>query len=451
MIAAMLVVIDILCLSAALLAAHALRFGSVPDSRYVIGIVASAIPWVMVFYVQGLYAPQHLSAHEDFRRTVSAVAVGIVLVILLSFWFDVYLSRSWMALTFVIALILELAARGILTLHVERMRGRNSLVLRTLIIGVGQQTADLATTLARPGSGFHPLGCIDARDLFNSPDGRSPAHQVEHLRNTFRDYRLDCLFIASPTIGSEQMIAMMRAARQEGITVRVNTNLSGILASRVSVQPVGKDGLGITLRPARLSAGQRLAKRGLDIGLACVGLVVSSPIFLLVALAVKATSRGPVFYSQARVTEGGRTFRMYKFRTMSMEADRYVEEQSIDTSRPFFKLQQDPRLTSVGRHLRNLSLDELPQLWNVLLGDMSLVGPRPLPAEQVSANLELLGPRHEVRAGVTGWWQIRGRANLDSEEAIRMDHFYIENWSPALDVYILLKTIGVVLRRSGAR
>jgi lipopolysaccharide/colanic/teichoic acid biosynthesis glycosyltransferase len=192
-------------------------------------------------------------------------------------------------------------------------------------------------------------------------------------------------------------------------------------------------------------------KRGLDIGLAGFCLVVASPIFLLVALAVKATSRGPVFYSQARVTEGGRTFRMYKFRTMSMEADRYVKEQSIDTSRPFFKLQQDPRLTRVGRHLRNLSLDELPQLWNVLLGDMSLVGPRPLPAEQVSANLELLGPRHEVRAGVTGWWQIQGRANLDAEEAIRMDHFYIENWSPALDVYILLRTIGVVLKGSGAR
>jgi lipopolysaccharide/colanic/teichoic acid biosynthesis glycosyltransferase len=143
---------------------------------------------------------------------------------------------------------------------------------------------------------------------------------------------------------------------------------------------------------------------------------------------------------------------MYKFRTMRDDADRLLEELEVDPSAPFFKLgAEDPRLTRVGRFLRKYSLDELPQLLNVLKGEMSLVGPRPLPAEQVAANLELLGPRHEVSAGVTGWWQVQGRSEVDdADEAVRMDLFYIENWSLALDLFVLLKTFGAVLAKRGA-
>jgi lipopolysaccharide/colanic/teichoic acid biosynthesis glycosyltransferase len=232
--------------------------------------------------------------------------------------------------------------------------------------------------------------------------------------------------------------------------VRVYTHLSGILASRLTVQHVGKTGVALTLKPTRLSAGQRVVKRGMDVVLASVGLVVVSPVLLVVALAIKGTSHGPVLFRQDRVTEGGRTFRMYKFRTMTDATDRHIEQDPIDRSAAFFKLKSDPRLTNVGKRLRRWSIDELPQLFNVILGEMSLVGPRPLPAEQVSANLELLGPRHEVRAGITGWWQIHGRADLDPEEAVRLDHFYIENWSPTLDLYILLRTVGTLFSRKGA-
>jgi lipopolysaccharide/colanic/teichoic acid biosynthesis glycosyltransferase len=156
-----------------------------------------------------------------------------------------------------------------------------------------------------------------------------------------------------------------------------------------------------------------------------------------------------VLFRQERVTEGGHTFRMYKFRTMTVQADD-GQGTSPDRSAPFFKLKSDPRLTPLGRRLRKWSLDELPQLLNVLRGEMSLVGPRPLPAEQVSANVELLGPRHEVRAGITGWWQIQGRSTVGPEEAIQLDQVYIENWSPALDLYILVRTVGVLFKREGA-
>jgi lipopolysaccharide/colanic/teichoic acid biosynthesis glycosyltransferase len=122
----------------------------------------------------------------------------------------------------------------------------------------------------------------------------------------------------------------------------------------------------------------------------------------------------------------------------------------LDTSRPFFKMEADPRLTRVGKLIRRLSIDELPQLWNVIRGEMSVVGPRPLPANQVAANAELLSPRHEVPAGLTGWWQINGRSGVTAEEALRLDLFYIENWSLSLDLYILMKTFGEVALGRGA-
>jgi lipopolysaccharide/colanic/teichoic acid biosynthesis glycosyltransferase len=141
---------------------------------------------------------------------------------------------------------------------------------------------------------------------------------------------------------------------------------------------------------------------------------------------------------------------MHKLRTMVVDPDAGIGQDGVDRSVAFYKLKSDPRLTRVGKWLRRTSIDELPQLFNVLVGDMSLVGPRPLPSEQVAANIELLGPRHEVRAGITGWWQIHGRADLNPVEAVRMDHFYIENWSPALDLYVLLRTAGALFTRKGA-
>jgi exopolysaccharide biosynthesis polyprenyl glycosylphosphotransferase len=445
-----LVLIDVLCLTTALLAAHALRFGSLPASDYLVGTLAAAVLWIGVFYALGLYATQRLSRLEEFRRTISAVGIGVVVVILLTFWFDVYLSRSWMAFTLIIALMLELIGRGGVRHYVDRRQASQSLVQRTLILGTGESAAELMGDLGRPGSGFLPVGRIDVtRPPISSPE-MSSADRLLRIRAIFRGYDLDCVFVASPTIGAQQIVAVTQAARLEGIVVRVYTHMPGILPSRLTVQHVGRDGIALTLKPTGLSAGQRIVKRGMDLVLSCVGLVVVCPVMLGVALAIKVTSAGPVLFRQERVTEGGRTFRMYKFRTMTVEGHDKHGASPIDASVPFFKLRSDPRLTPLGRRLRRWSLDELPQLLNVLRGEMSLVGPRPLPTEQVSANVELLAPRHEVRAGITGWWQIQGRSTLGPEEAIQLDQVYIENWSPALDLYILFRTMGVLIKRDGA-
>jgi exopolysaccharide biosynthesis polyprenyl glycosylphosphotransferase len=444
-----LAIIDISCLALALVAAHTLRFGSLPDSNYLMGIAAACLLWVGVFHALGLYAPHNISRFEEFRRTVSAAGIGLVVIILLTFWFELYISRSWMAITLAIVLVMEVSVRSAVRAIVGRLQADGTLALRTLVVGSEEQGAELLDALEVVGSGFMPVGCVDAGSPFFGSRDIPTAEKIDHLRALLRRYQADCLFATSP-IGTNQMFLLMRAARQEGVVLRVFTQLPGILTSRVTLKPVGSQGVALTLKPSTLSPSQSAIKRAMDLVLSMAGLIVVSPILLVVAIAIKATSRGPVLFRQERVTEGGRIFRMFKFRTMTEDSRRHVEEQEIDTSAPYFKLKDDPRLTKLGKWLREWSIDELPQLFNVVIGDMSLVGPRPLPSDQVAANIELLGPRHEVRAGITGWWQIQGRADVDAEGAIAKDDFYIENWSPTLDLFILLRTAAVVFTRRGA-
>jgi lipopolysaccharide/colanic/teichoic acid biosynthesis glycosyltransferase len=193
-------------------------------------------------------------------------------------------------------------------------------------------------------------------------------------------------------------------------------------------------------QPVGLSGWRAAAKRTVDVGFAAVALVVTLPLLLVVVLAIRLTSRGPVFSHQERVTKGGRVFRMYKFRTMRTAVGGDANA--------------DPRLTRVGRVIRRFSLDELPQFWNVLIGDMSIVGPRPLPVAQVAANPELFRPCLAVRAGLTGWWQLKNRRAATPEEALALDRFYIEVWDLTLDRYILedvlVQTLRAVLKRREA-
>jgi exopolysaccharide biosynthesis polyprenyl glycosylphosphotransferase len=267
---------------------------------------------------------------------------------------------------------------------------------------------------------------------------------IDELRRLVREHAADCCFVASTCVSAKDMHRVTQVARRERIEVRVSASLSQTLTSRLMLQSVG-DAIVLSIRPVRLTRTQVAVKRAFDLVVVSLALVVSLPLWVAIAIAIRLSSRGPVLFHQERVSKGGRIFRMHKFRTMATDV-----ECPLDTSTPFFKLESDPRLTGVGRLLRRSSLDELPQFWNVLKGEMSLVGPRPLPADQVAAHAELLGLRHEVPAGVTGWWQINGRSALTPDESLQLDQFYIENWSLSLDLYIVLRTFGAVLGGRGA-
>jgi exopolysaccharide biosynthesis polyprenyl glycosylphosphotransferase len=235
-----------------------------------------------------------------------------------------------------------------------------------------------------------------------------------------------------------------------GVDLVVAPQLTDIAGPRVHIRPV--EGLPLLyVEEPTLSGVAWLIKNLLDRVVAAVGLLILSPVFLALALAIRLGDKGPVFFRQMRVGREGKTFRVWKFRTMYVDAEErlaaLVDQNESDGL--LFKIKNDPRVTPVGRFLRASSLDELPQLINVLLGEMSLVGPRPLPAEDG----DFLGDvrrRLLVRPGMTGLWQVSGRSDLSWDDAVRLDLYYVDNWSLTFDLTILWRTIGVVLRTKGA-
>ena len=432
-----------ICLALSL--SYGLRFaGQAPPPRELVLIGLAPLVWVLVFKAFSLYSPMYISPADEFRRTVGATGVGVVLLAVLSFWSKSSFSRGWIGLTWVLALLLELLARRFWRLYQHRRKLDGRLALRTLIIGATGEAIRLAKTLATPGSGFLPLGYVQPQGADEAGDTLPVLGGIEQLRELIAEQSVDCLFVASTLVDSDALEVVSQAGRRQGVQVLVSANMNHVLSSRLTLQQVGSV-IALALRPVRLTGTQAVAKRAFDLVVGSLGLVITLPAWLAAAIAIRLTSPGPVFFHQERVTKGGRTFRMHKFRTMRQDL-----AADADTTVPFFKIDQDPRITRVGYLLRKWSLDELPQLWNVLRGEMSLVGPRPLPAEQVAANLELLGPRHEVPAGMTGWWQINGRSDVAPTQAVRLDAFYIENWSLTFDLYIVLKTMSTVLERKGA-
>jgi exopolysaccharide biosynthesis polyprenyl glycosylphosphotransferase len=440
-----LAVSDAACIVAALLFAYQIRYSTRPmPVRELVVVIVAPLLWVAAFRAFNLYAPQHLSPSDEFRGIIGATSLGIVLLVVASYWSKSAFPRAWLGLSWSVAVLLELATRRGWEAYRSRLKRDGRLAFRTLIVGTTGEAIRLAETLKDPTSGFIPIGYVGGVDPSLPGNGLPVVGDIPELRRLGHEHDAECFFVASTSVSAEDMFGVTQVARQERTEVRVSANLSQTLTSRLTLQKVG-GAIALSIRPVHLTRTQVMAKRAFDVATASAALVVSLPLWAAIAIAVRLSSPGPVFFRQERVTEGGQVFPMLKFRTMKSNVD-----SPRDTSVPFFKLQSDPRLTPVGKILRRLSLDELPQFWNVLKGEMSLVGPRPLPADQVAANLELLSPRHEVKAGVTGWWQINGRSGVSPEEAIHLDQFYIENWSLSLDLYIVLKTFGAVIGRKGA-
>jgi exopolysaccharide biosynthesis polyprenyl glycosylphosphotransferase len=440
-----LAVSDAACIVAALLLVYQVRYSTRPmPVRELAVVVVAPLLWVAAFRAFNLYAPQHLSSSDEFRGIIGATSLGIVLVVMASYWSKSAFPRAWLGLSWLLAVLLELATRRGWEAYRLRLKRDGRLAFRTLIVGTTGEATRLAETLKDPTSGFIPIGYVGEFDPSAPGNALPVVGDIPDLRRLARKHDADCFFVASTCVSAEDMFGVTQVARQERTEVRVSANLSQTLTSRLTLQKVG-GAIALSIRPVRLTRTQVAMKRAFDLVMASAALVVSLPLWTAIAIIIRVSSPGPVLFRQERVTKGGRSFRMLKFRTMRADVD-----SPADTSAPFFKLDSDPRLTPVGKILRRFSLDELPQFLNVINGDMSLIGPRPLPADQVAANLELLSPRHEVPAGVTGWWQINGRSGVTPEEAIHLDQFYIENWSLSLDLYILLKTFGAVLGQKGA-
>jgi exopolysaccharide biosynthesis polyprenyl glycosylphosphotransferase len=256
--------------------------------------------------------------------------------------------------------------------------------------------------------------------------------------------------IAPGATDQADVLDLIRAAKALGLKVSLLPRMFEVVGSSV----VFDDVEGLTLLGVRrfgLTRSSWLCKRAFDLAGTVAGLVVLSPFLALVALAIRLDSRGPVFFRQQRVGRGGRVFEMVKFRTMVADADRRKAElRARNEAEGLFKIADDPRITPVGRILRRTSLDELPQLWNVLRGEMSLVGPRPALPSEVEAWGPEVHQRLEVKPGITGMWQVSGRSSASFEDYTRLDRYYVDNWSLWTDLAILAKTVPTVLLHRGA-
>jgi exopolysaccharide biosynthesis polyprenyl glycosylphosphotransferase len=321
---------------------------------------------------------------------------------------------------------------------------------RAILVGTGRHIEDVAHAL---GDEVHaPVEMVGFLSLHPRPDnGLRSLGRFEDLPRVLDEQRVQEVIIADPDFPQDQAVELVDQCHRRGVTVRIAPSTMEILIQRAEFVPGASVPL-FELRPPVFDGIDFAVKRTFDVAVSTVLLLVLSPLLLVISAAVFVSSKGPVIYRSIRPGLGGRPFACFKFRTMRTGAEQMqADVESLnEASGALFKIREDPRLTTVGRLLRRFSLDELPQLVNVLLGDMSLVGPRPLPQRDFDQLEEWHKKRYLVLPGVTGLWQVSGRSELDFDDLVRLDFLYLERWSVGLDLAILLKTVPAVLSRRGA-
>jgi exopolysaccharide biosynthesis polyprenyl glycosylphosphotransferase len=447
---------DSACVVAALLLAYQVRFRSAvlwPPRDFLLVLLVAPPVTVAVHLGLGLYRTHQYSSVEEFRRIVLAGSAVVTVVVMVSFWSSVSTSRPWIACAWPLVVTFTGVTRRLWHHRIRQDWAAGRLTFDTLIIGTNREAEQLAALLGTSKVGYRPLGYVATGSHEPAArDGLPVLGSIGGLRPLIRQTGASCLFVAATAVQPEDVKDVLKARRLDGVEVRVTANFPAVLsATRFTPQSIG--GLiALSVNAVRLTRAQAIVKRTFDLVASAVALLALSPVLAAIAVAVKLTSPGPVLFRQQRVGLRGRPFTLLKFRTMCVGAEFMLTELAArnEADGPLFKLRDDPRVTRAGRWLRRYSLDELPQLWNVLRGQMSLVGPRPPLPSEVQRYEEWQLDRLEVRPGITGLWQVSGRSELSFDEYVRLDLFYVENWSLAYDLFILVKTIPMLLAARGA-
>jgi exopolysaccharide biosynthesis polyprenyl glycosylphosphotransferase len=402
-----------------------------------------------------VFSQGHLYEERERRPGFGRILSSLILVALITLAFALGTGHKFttygLAPTAVLLCALTIAALRasyeLVTGEVLRLAGVRR---HALLAGSGENVAHLHGALgsARSGIDYRFVGAVAP-----SPEGVTlpVLGEVRDLPAILERQRVDELIVTDSDFGERELLEIVDHAHRRGVEVRIAPKATELMTQRVEFVP-GQAVPLFELRPPAFVGMDWVVKRAFDLIVSGLVLVVGLPLWLGIAAAVKLTSRGPVLYRDRRIGLGEREFGMLKFRTMRADAaGRQAElEASNEADGPLFKIREDPRVTSVGAFLRRLSLDEIPQLWNVLRGEMSLVGPRPLPLRDYAQLEGWHRKRYLVLPGVTGLWQISGRSSLGFDDLVRLDFFYLENWSIWLDISILAKTVPAVLSGRGA-
>ena len=378
------------------------------------------------------------------------MVTGLALLVAMR-WSDYDVEVGLVAFGSGVAFVMLAASRGAYAAWLRHSRASGRFCRQVIIVGTDDEGSELCELMQQhPETGYRVVGVVGRRQ----PTPTSPSFvpwlgDLDEIVGAVERTGVNAVFIATGDIGSRDLNTVARELVDRGVHVHVSSGLRGVDHRRLRNLPLAHEPF-YYLEPACLSRWQRSCKRALDITVAGGAGIVLSPILVAAGIAVKLGDRGPVLFRQTRIGRDGRPFTVLKLRTMVPDA----ETQLVDLMRlnqraggPLFKAAKDPRRTRVGRVLERTSLDELPQLWNVLRGDMSLVGPRPALPREVENFDPVFLDRHRVLPGITGLWQVEGRDNPAFEVYRRLDLFYVENWSVGLDLAIMLRTVATVLGR----
>jgi exopolysaccharide biosynthesis polyprenyl glycosylphosphotransferase len=448
---------DCACALAAGLLAAGLRFASkgyVPDTYLICTGLLPALWWAAVSLAGGYDVRFVGLGSDEFRRILNAAVSLTAAMVLLSYATKLDLARGYMAIALPSAAALDLTARYVLRKNLHRLRKRGRCIRRVIAVGHAQAVAELVTTLRRDS--YHGLSVVAAcvADAAQGEEvaGIPLAGELGSVSAAVSQFGADSVAVLScPEMDGARLRELAWELEKTDTDLCVAPALLDVAGPRTTIRPVAGLPL-LHVDHPELAGGWQVVKAAFDKVTALLALILLAPVLAAIAVAIRLTDRGPAFYQQARVGKDGRCFTLYKFRTMVVGADQQKAQLAAlnQADGALFKIRQDPRVTRIGAWLRHWSLDELPQLFNVLRGDMSMVGPRPALPEEAARYACHVRRRLVVKPGITGLWQVSGRSDLPWDEAVRLDIRYVENWSFALDLQILWKTGSAVIHRSGA-
>jgi len=459
-----LVLLDAMGIAFSLVTAYWLRFHLLEyhaplSVTFYRRLVYVGVPmWLLIFALHRLYHPDHLfGGLQEYTNAVNACTLGLVGLIIYSFIdrrteYDI--SRGWMAMLWILSVVSIVGIRFTYRRLIYRLRERGLFARRAVVVGANEEGRVVAEQLrSSPTAGIEVIGFVDP--------GLPPGTRVDDLPvlgfpsgldSLIERYNVEEIVVIPTALRREDLLDLYRDwGTEKRVRIRLSSGLYELFTTGVQVQEVGFIPL-VSLNRTRITGIDAVLKTVLDYGGALTGIILFSPLLLLIALLVRLDSPGPIIYRRRVVGLGGKEFDAYKFRTMVPDADAYLEshpELKEEWERTG-KIQDDPRVTRLGHFLRRYSLDELPQLLNILKGEMSLVGPRMI----TPAELRHFGRwRHNlltVKPGITGLWQTSGRADLSYEERVRLDMHYIRNYTIWLDLKLLVSTALAVVKGEGA-
>ena len=429
---------------------------SVPYAPVVVGLIAV---WMCFLLWTRCYDDRALGyGADEYRRVVSASLKLAGAVAIAAYLSEVQISRGFLGIAFLAGTIALPVGRYVARMALHRARSRErGWSRRVLVVGDASHVLELAHQLRRDWyAGYRVVGaCIPDALIAPVPQHLDGVPVVGSFRNIMESAEAVSADTVAVTGSGELTARRLRRLGWQmegtGIDLVLAPALTDVAGPRIHTRPVA--GLPLIHVESPEFTGARKAFKGLiDRTAALIAILLLAPVFVAIAIAIKIGSRGPVFFRQVRVGLGGREFHVYKFRSMVVDAHAMLDvlAEHSESDGLMFKMRRDPRVTGIGSILRKWSLDELPQLFNVLFGDMSLVGPRPPLPTEVAWYDQDVARRLLVKPGMTGLWQVSGRSDLSWEDGIRLDLYYVENWSLATDVTILWKTVGAVLQRRGA-